>query len=95
MSEVLKVTVPVTVIGEGYQLQAGGMEVNLQAEEARFYNGVILDQGSKGIVMAEYITKALNDGEFVVPGPFTLELEIDEAEEDSDDGEENPEVDGE
>ncbi|HCF89657.1 MAG TPA: hypothetical protein DER41_06860, partial [Firmicutes bacterium] len=59
-----------------------------QAEQARFYNGVILDQGEKGVVMAEYITKSLNDGEFVVPGPFTLEFEIDEAEEDSEDGEE-------
>jgi len=88
MNETLKVTVPVIVEGEGYHLQAGGMEVDLQAEEARFYNGVTLDQGSKGVVMAEYITKALNDGEFVVPGPFTLEFEIDEAEEDSEDGEE-------
>lgn len=86
MNETLKVTVPVIVEGEGYHLQAGGMEVDLQAEEARFYNGVTLDQGSKGVVMAEYITKALNDGEFVVPGPFTLEFEIDEAEEDSEDG---------
>ena len=88
MNEALKVTVPVTVVGDGYQLQAGGMEVDLQAEQARFYNGVTLDQGEKGVVMAEYITKSLNDGEFVVPGPFTLEFEIDEAEEDSEDGEE-------
>ncbi|HAH97408.1 MAG TPA: LPS export ABC transporter periplasmic protein LptC [Firmicutes bacterium] len=88
MNEALKVTVPVIVVGDGYHLQAGGMEVDLQAEQARFYNGVILDQGEKGVVMAEYITKSLNDGEFVVPGPFTLEFEIDEAEEDSEDGEE-------
>lgn len=88
MNETLKVTVPVTVVGDGYHLQAGGMEVDLQAEQARFYNGVTLDQGTKGVVLAEYITKSLNDGEFVVPGPFTLEYEIDEAEEDSEDGEE-------
>lgn len=79
-AERLTVEVPVEVDGEGYQLSAGAMEVDLASETARFFNGVVLTRGGQTTAFTESMTHSLRDGVFEVPGPFSVEVEIDDPE---------------
>lgn len=77
--ERLIVEVPVEVEGKSYQLSAGGMEVDLPSETARFLKGVVLTRSGQTTAHTETMTHSLKDGMFEVPGPFSLEVEVDEA----------------
>lgn len=84
-SEKLEAAVAVQVTGKDYDLEAGGMQLDLPTETALFVKGVALRTGGQGTVYTDTLTHSLKDGVFNVPGRVSLEVEISD-EEDSESG---------
>lgn len=77
-TERLVVSVPVRIDAKQYSISAGSMEVDLSAETAKLLGGVVMTKGDKTTAYSETLTHSLKDGMFEVPGPFSLEVEIDD-----------------